>query len=240
MASAAFCASDLARSKGPQKCTTTTPWQVSGASGEVRIYAVIDPEDKINEMHDGGDKIDNNIGYTLLNIASAGFLDPGVQQEQEYQAIIYEDTTGSGGFGLYLPTANPPVGQSASQVETIRYELVPTYERLVGVVGEPIQVLAFRGGQEAPEDSHQFGDIPAVLTAFYRDSDLLPGTVEGNLKLYRMDGSTWVEATCAGQQIVRFPEDNRIAVPVCEAGTFVLSDRQPLPQRNIYLPVIKK
>ena len=72
--------------------------------------------------------------------------------------------------------------------------------------------------------------------ATYQDSDLLPGMLESNLKLFRWDGSLWVEATCPGYETVRFPSDNSIAVPICQVGTFVLSDQAP----GLFLPLIRK
>jgi hypothetical protein len=107
-------------------------------------------------------------------------------------------------------------------------------------VGSPIQVLAFRGGQQEPQAGHTFGPAPAGMMAIYRDSDLLPGMDEDDLTLYRRDGTVWVVATCAGYAIERFPEENLIAVPICEAGTFALSDEAPVETRLIFLPVVFK
>jgi len=221
----------LDRTTGPGQCSTT--WVVSGGSGDDKVYAVIDPDDLPpydNEMHDMDDVINNNIGYGLLHVASGDYFDPGLRNTQTYQTILYEDAPGLG-FGLYLPTANI--------TETMRYELIPTSIGGLNIVGNPIQVLAFRGGRQDPETNHNFGPIPAGMMALYRDMDLLPGMDEENLKLYRLVGSVWVEATCPGYEIVRFPSDNRLAVPICQTGTFVLSDKLPLPLwKYIYLPLI--
>ncbi|MDT8307544.1 MAG: PKD domain-containing protein, partial [Anaerolineae bacterium] len=207
---------NLRRSEGPAGCTTT--WQVSGASGDEKIYAVIDPTNVFDEMHDEDDVINNNMGYGLLHVAGADYVDPGLSHAQAYVSILHEEAPGLG-FGLYVPTTNG--------LEAFRYELVPKDLGLLAIVGVPIQALAFPGGEQFPDESHSFVPAPAGLMAVYRDSDLLPGTVESNLKLYRLDGLTWVDATCAGYQPYRFPEDNAIAVPICQTGTFVLSDRQP-------------
>jgi hypothetical protein len=92
--------------------------------------------------------------------------------------------------------------------------------------------IAWRWKSSAP--------VPAGLIAYYRDSDLLPGMVEANLKLFRQVGSGWLEATCSGYDVVRFPEDNQVAVPICQAGTFVLTDELlPPPEYDIYLPLLK-
>jgi hypothetical protein len=219
---------NLDRDLGPQQCYTT--WVVSDASGEEKVYAVIDPANIFSEMHDGDNVINNNVGYGLLYVAGADYFDPGLRGAQVYQEILYEDVPGLG-FGLYLPTANI--------TETVRYELVPTALGDMTIVGDPIQVLAFRGGEQDPEDGHTFSPIPAGMMAYYRDSDLLPGMVEDGLILFRQVGSGWVEATCPGYEVVRFPEDNHIAVPICQTGTFVLTDELlPPPDYDIYLPLV--
>ncbi|HWQ83705.1 MAG TPA: hypothetical protein VN363_04015, partial [Anaerolineales bacterium] len=128
----------LNRAAGPAGCSAN--WTVSGASGEERIYAVIDPQNAFDEMHDGSDVINNNVGYGLLQAANADYFDPGLRQAQVYQAILYEEAPGLN-YGLYLPTSNGS--------DTIRYELVPTaLDLLSPIVGVPIQVLAYLGGEQ--------------------------------------------------------------------------------------------
>jgi hypothetical protein len=61
-----------------------------------------------------------------------------------------------------------------------------------------------------------------------------------NLKLYRLDDSDWVEATCPGYQFYRFVDDNTIVVPICQTGTFVLSDTAAQKDGLLYLPIISK
>jgi hypothetical protein len=230
---------DLERLNGPQSCTVE--WVVDDGFGREKIFAVIDPEDTLLEMHDENDVIDNNRGYGELYIARTDYLDPGLQTDQTYLALEYQDAfVGRGneasgrGFGLYQPTTN------LNQI--VRYELLPTALSQTNVIGHPIQVLAYQGGQEAPEEEHVFGTIPAMLTAYYRDSDLLPDMQEANLKLYRLESTGWVESTCPGYEVIRIPEDNYLAVPVCSAGTFILADAliEPPPFFIVYLPLIWK
>jgi hypothetical protein len=221
---------DLNRNLGLKQCSDT--WIVNDASGEVKVYAVIDPANAIDEMHDADDLINNNIGYGLLHVANADYYDPGLRETQVYQSIIYEEAPGLG-FELYLPTENI--------TETVRYELVPTTINGLTIIGRPIQVLAFQGGQQYPEHPHYFGDIPSGMMAVYRDIDLLPGMIENNLKLYRQQDATWVEATCPGHGLIRFPESNRIAVPICQTGTFILTEAQFLTDtEEIFLPLVVK
>ena len=64
-----------------------SPLFLALGAGEQKIYAVIDPEDAIDEMHDGDDLIDNNTAYGLLYVAGADYLDPGLKKEMPYQEI---------------------------------------------------------------------------------------------------------------------------------------------------------
>jgi hypothetical protein len=218
-------ASNLDRDNGPQQCHYD--WTVTGSAGEEKIYAVIDPGNALDEMHDEDDVINNNIGYGLLQVANADYFDPGLRQFQAYQSIPFEEQPGLG-YDLYLPTTNI--------TDTFRYELLPTALGHLSSVGKPIQVLAFGGGQKYPDAAHTFAPTPAALVAFYRDADLLPGMDEADLKLYRLVGFNWVEATCPGYETVRFPEDNRLAVPICQTGTFVLA--ASAPTAPLYLPLV--
>ncbi|OGO65253.1 MAG: hypothetical protein A2030_04390 [Chloroflexi bacterium RBG_19FT_COMBO_50_10] len=217
----------LARVRGPAYCTAT--WQVVGASGEEKIYAVIDPLGDLTEMHDEDDFIDNNVGYGLLYVANADYFDPGLKQTQYYQSILYEADPGLG-YGLYIPTSN--------SIETVRYELVPKDLGNLSIVGVPIEVTAFLGGEPEDDEDHVFDPIPAGLVISYSDDDLLPGMVESNLKLYRLDGNIWEEHACPDAELIRF-DNNIIAAPICQTGVYVLSDAVPeLLQKQIYLPVI--
>lgn len=216
----------LNRSNGPQTCETT--WVALGGSGVEKVYVVIDPDHAFDEMHDEDDVINNNVGYGLLNVASADYFDPGLRQSQPYQPILHEDAPGLG-FGLYLPTMN--------MTETVRCELVPASLAEPRMVGDPIQVLAFRGGEQGPEEGHTFGPSPASVMVRYRDGDLLDGMDEEELKLYRLDARNWVTATCSGYDIIRFPRDHRVAVPICQTGLFALSDTPPAGNR-VYLPLV--
>jgi hypothetical protein len=235
---------ELNRVNGPASCYTT--WTVSGASGEEKIYAVIDPDNDIREeMHQAGSKINNNTGYGLFKVASANYFDPGSSQKPAYQAIEYATEPQSAAsfagtqestrvqYGLYVPTADLS--------ETIRYELVSAEAGgLVRAVGVPVQVLAYSGGKKDPTAGATFTPNPAMLQVTYADKALLPGMKEGGLKLYRQKGSTWEEVTCPGSSIQRFPDYNLIVFPVCKVGTFVLNDRLPTNKSYVYLPVLKK
>jgi hypothetical protein len=207
----------LTRLNGPQQCSID--WEVAGAYGTEKIFAVIDPEDSIAEVHDENDLINNNIGYGLLYAAQADYFDPGRQaHDQVYQSIVHENAPGLG-FSLHLPTNN--------RSETFRYELLPIAGYESGVVGRPIHVMAFPGGSEEPDQDHVYGSTPAILIASYRDGDLLPGMAEADLKIFRLGDQGWVEAACQGYETVRFPDDNLVAAPVCQTGAFALATTPP-------------
>lgn len=86
--------------RGKQK--VTVPWTVKG-SGEQHIYAVIDPDKKIAEMHDEtsnggvvnsailGQKIllNNNVAYATLQVGSAGSVDPAVARTTPYVGLKF-------------------------------------------------------------------------------------------------------------------------------------------------------
>jgi len=199
--------------------TASIPWTAEGA-GEQRIYAVIDPDDAIVEMHDGGDPINNNVSYGLMYVAEADYVDPGLEQEAVYQHVGYELGPDLA-FSAYLPTANGTI--------SLRHELIPLPIEGAIVVGEPFRLDVYEGGEPDPEDDYAFGATPAAFLIHY-DTAALGGMVEGNLRLYRLEtgGSTWsLDASCPGYAIQRFPEDDLIAIPVCTSGTFALADTAP-------------
>jgi hypothetical protein len=221
----------LSREAGPR--TVSIDWTATGA-GRQKIYAVIDPSDAIDEMHDEddlsvvGDRtlgVDNNTAYGLIQIGAAGYSGMGAHEEHPYDGFTYRQEAGSIAVSLYVP----PENMSA----VTRFDV---WDADLGVqaVGNPFQVVAFQGTNlnEWGEPVQPFalragsGDPPAVITLAYGDADL-GGRNEADLRLYRRVGSNWAEATCAGYSIYRFPEDNLIAVPVCETGIFALSDETP-------------
>ncbi len=229
------------RAQGPMQCSTT--WTVDGVSGAGRVYAVIDAADAVlDEMHQQGDLINNNVGYGLLNVAGADTFDPGLKDEEVYQAVPFLEAPGLS-FDLYLPTNNlteaeNPDGSFSYIPNTIRVDLIPAANVMTGSVGKLFTIGAFLN--DIPQIQYTFQPAPAGVMMQYRDSDLLPGMNESNLTLYRQEGQLWVEATCPGYEIARFLAENRLAVPICQIGTFVLSDQQIATNRSIYLPILSK
>ncbi|MEJ2304359.1 MAG: CARDB domain-containing protein [Anaerolineales bacterium] len=221
----------LYRPNGPQ--TVSITWIASGV-GEQKIYAVIDPLDAIDEVHDTGDLIDNNIAYARFRIGAATYGDMGLAQEQVYQSQTYTQTN-EPVVSAYIPPANLE--------EITLFELKDANLAVAAVMGNPFMLTANPGSLDwNTEQDYSLkpdtGAPPAVITIQYKEADVA-GFSEANLTLYRLEGIDWIEATCPGYEIVRFLEDNRLAMPICQTGTFVLSDH--LPQWNgVYLPLISR
>ena len=212
--------SGLNRATGSKIASITIPWIESYGVGEQKIYAVIDPDDVYDEVHEAGDLIDNNTAYGLLYVAGADHLDPGLQETLPYQSISLDFGDGLT-VSAYLPTTN-------SQVTSL-FELVPTPIEGIDIPGEPFRLEAYAGGESEPPASHDFQPAPAVLGIHAAGEDV------SGLTLYRFNGASWVDATCAGYQTYRFPAENLLFVPVCsltysfgsETGMFALSDIAP-------------
>jgi hypothetical protein len=226
---------NLDRRDGPQ--TVSITWPASGAVKQ-KIYAVIDPGDAIDEVHDEGDLIDNNVAYGRIQVGATEYVDMGLASEQAYKRLTYRM-----GDSLVLSTYVPPGNLS----EIVRFELKDADLTIADVLGRPFELLAYLGKRVSDPPETNFSlkpgshDPPAVITLAYSDADIV-GVDENNLRLYRLTGLRWEEQpACDSYQIHRFPEDNFIAVPVCEVGVFVWSDTAPEPQGGlIYLPAIMK
>lgn len=219
---------------GPRAVESTDPihWQAAG-TGDQHIYAVIDPSDAIDEIHDQNDAyVNNNKGFGVLHMAGVDYVDMGLAVEQPYYAISYTQGDSQPTISLYVPPENLS--------ETPRFELRNSDIAGLSVIGLPFDLLAFtgkkdEGGWDNPvldfSLQPEAGDPPAVLTIAYGDavnaSLNAVGLDETDLELYRLDGTDWEIATCEGYRVVRFLSDDLIAVPICQTGTFALSDKVP-------------
>ena len=220
--------SSLARPSGPKEVAIS--WQATGV-GKQRIYAVIDPDGAFDEVHDEDDLINNNTAYGLVQLGATAYGDMGlVADASPYDAISYD-------LGNFAPTVSLYVPR-ASLTAVARFE-VGGAETGLPVTNSVFEAVAYQGSSvkkwSAPIPGFSLqpesGDPPAAITVHYSETDI-GDMVENELKLYRLDGSNWVEATCAGYEVHRFPEDNLIVVPVCQTGTFALSDRTPVYVSN--------
>jgi hypothetical protein len=228
----------LQRVNGPQTASIT--WTARGA-GKQKIYAVIDPDDDIDEVHDEDDLsvvdgqvagIDNNVAYGKIRIGATKYVDMGLAAEQPYQSVTYAQSP-SVRVSAYVPAGN--LG------EIVRFELRDAALSLPAILGKPFELLAYPEAEVGDGAEPDFalkageGDPPAAITVSYGDTDV-SGIDEANLTLYRLTGFGWTEATCPGYPVHRFPEDNLIAVPVGETGVFALSDETP--RAIVFLPLV--
>jgi len=229
----------LSRDAGPR--TVSIAWQAQGL-GEQKIFAVIDPEDTIPEMHDGGDLIDNNVAYGLFRLSSAAYADMGWAEVKPYDVISYTLAEPANVVSLHVPRASL---SAVTRFELAEAVAAATAEALVGHTA--FEVQAFQGSKftmwdEPIEDfdlKPDAEDPPAIITVAYTDASVA-GLEEANLTLYRFEGDSWQPATCPGYRTVLFPDDNLLAVPVCQTGVFALGtgEPQPLPGYLKYLPTI--
>jgi len=231
----------LRRPYGPE--TVSIQWAASGV-GRQKIYAVIDPNNQFDEVHDEDDLINNNVAYGLLDMGTASFFDMGQAAEKLYESQIYSQTQ-TLKMSVYIPLDNLPA--------VTRFDLKGVDQKVAGI-GNPIKLIAYQGEIDwaTPENEDYYlaqtgsYDPPAVITVSYVDADLA-GRDEGSLKLYRLGSTEWEDAsrTCGVglddrplYETLLFPEDNLIAVPVCQTGTFVLADKEPSLPTGIYLPLV--
>jgi hypothetical protein len=223
--------------------TVSIDWTASG-SGEQRIFAVIDPDNTIAEMHDETDAVNNNKAYAYIDLAGAGYVDPGLAQRKEYEILTY---AGDGGLlagqgvanatametSVYVPLGNLP--------QTMRFQLDPREVGRPGVAGYLIQVAAYVGAelQTTLDLKPSPGQPPAVLSIRYTDSDIA-GMDEAELHLYLQNGTRWEDAACDGYPLQHLASDNLMVVPICQTGTFALADQMPSSggSNRVYLPLV--
>jgi hypothetical protein len=216
--------------RGVQK--VSAQWTAQGV-GQQEIYAVLDRGNQISEVHDEMDAINNNKAFGILQMGAGAFVDPGPAAIQPYESLQL-----AGGFeGLEITAYLPRVFSDTVRFFDLTYPDVASLGAGIAGVGEPFELAAYdengnkvsglslRAAQDAP---------PAVIAVDYG-----AGTGnESSLRLFRQTSTGWVEATCAGYSIYRFPEEDRVAVPVCETGVFAFGDEPPTERKRILLPVV--
>jgi len=229
------------RLDGPQQCAIN--WQVTGA-GEEKIYAVIDPEGQLAEMHEENHVINNNMGYGVLQIGEASYVDRGAAGA--YSTINYVQDE-----GLVVTLSTP----STNITPTARIDLRDNATLYPAILGHPIEIVAIQGDDTSDWSTtiSKFslrpvvGNPPAVILIDYTDADLA-GFQESLLMLYRRDTvQGWQPANldCGADSldaalypVLRLPQDDLLAVPVCRTGLFALSDQQPEDLAIIFLPLV--
>ncbi len=240
----------LNRVDGPQ--ATSITWVAEGA-GRQKIYAVLDPDDNIPEMHDENHAyINNNIAYGTMEIGAADYVDMGTAGQQPYNPIGYDQ--GSPFISLYVPPGN--------LTATTRFDLKDATMSQVQAVGKPFAVVAYQGSKQTgwSEPIQDFNlkpgsnDPPAVIGFAYEEADIT-GMNEANLRLWQLQGWKitselsaqavhWTEYACPDPNdppndyaVQRFPDNNLLLFPICETGVYAVLDELPsLPLQAEFSP----
>ena len=229
---------DNVRRGTPQ--TARVDWTVSG-SGKQQIYAVIDPDNAEDEVHDEDDLINNNTAYTPFEIGTGGYNDASENSGESYQGIAY--TQGASQVGLANAKAAGQLSiafntAAASLDAVTRFEVKDVQGVRAGLVGNAFELVAYQGDLATRWDEPRpmfdltktAGSPPAVLSIDYSGMNLAAGR-ENELVLYEKlaTGLRPASLSCgvgANNQPVYapylFPEVDRMVVPVCETGVFLL------------------
>ncbi|MDY7079651.1 MAG: CARDB domain-containing protein [Chloroflexota bacterium] len=221
----------LARAIGPE--TVAIEWTAEGR-GLQRIYAVVDPDNELEEMHDEVNNVNNNKGYNLIQIGAAGFIDPGLSGEEDYYALAYGGQGQSQGlaFVAYIPLANL---DEVVSFEFVSLDSAPVAPTGMAVIGAPVALVAYLEGlaQESFDLKPAPDSPPSVITVQYNEA-ALGDTAEEDLRFYTWTGTEWAEPTCAGHTLQHLSEHDMFVVPVCETGTFALFG----DDYNVFLPLV--
>jgi hypothetical protein len=184
-------------------------------------------------VHDETGAINNNKAFGILQMGASAFVDPGPAAIQPYESL----QLAGGSEGLEITAYLPRVYSDTVRFFDLTYPDAAPPGAGVSGVGEPFELAAYDGdGNKVPSLGLRASqDAPPAVIAV----DYVAGTGdESGLRLFRQTSSGWVEATCAGYSIYRFPEEDRVAVPICETGAFVFGDETPTEQKHIFLPVV--
>ena len=208
------------------KVVASVPWQASG-TGEQRIYAVIDPNHEIAEMHDETTNSgnNNNVAFGVVAMGDSGFVDSGAQIYFDYQFLTYTDTQDIP-TQVFIP--------AAAMTETLRIEMAPLSPTVA--IRHGFGLVAYKGGSDRDSSwDLTFNPVPAAIWFRYSDEDIA-GLDENILILSRYDSAQrrWVDAACGEYQ--RYPEENWMLVPICRTGDFALLS----PHTEIFLPLVLK
>jgi hypothetical protein len=199
-----------------------------------RIYAVVDPDNALPEMHDEVSNVNNNKGYSLIQIGDANYIDPGATAEQAYYRLGYGQYGGAGGAALSPAAQAQDVTfeahvAPANLEEVVLFSFtspdqVPAAPSGMGLVGDVVALEAFRVSDlpgVAFDLKPSAASPPGVITLQYGGADLR-GTAEEDLRLYTWTGTKWAEPTCAGHTLLHLTEEDMFVVPICQTGTFAL------------------
>jgi PKD repeat protein len=196
-------------------------WEATGI-GEQQIYAVIDPDNELVEVHDETDpNINNNKAFGRVVIGAARFMDPGPAAFRPYDALNLTGGPRNLDITAYVPL---------SSFEEVKLFELTHLEYGGSVAGDLFELAVY------DEDGDKISNLslqemphspPTAIAIAYGDSTIIDEI--NNLKLYIFDErkALWNEVKCEPYEILRFPEDNLIIVPVCQTGIFALLEGAP-------------
>ena len=215
---------NLNRVNGGQ--TVGIEWLAEG-SGEQRIYAVIDPDNALAEVHDEVSNINNNKAYNLLTLAATDFVDIGLPQTYYPltfgQATVGRDVSDEVTFSAHIALEGLD--------ETLQFELVAveaTQPELTSYdyVGTPFDLSVWEGGVPIALDlTPNVETAPSVMKVQYPSQ-----YVDDEVEVRRWSGTSWVDAGCGGRDVEQMAQDDQFIVPVCETGryaVFVIENATP-------------
>ncbi|MFK7800525.1 MAG: CARDB domain-containing protein, partial [Anaerolineae bacterium] len=233
--------SNLNRASGSQ--TVSIDWLAEG-SGEQRIYAVIDPDNQLAEVHDEVSNTNNNKAYNLLTMAVTDFVDIGLAETQAYYPLKFGTvgTVGRAQAGDEL-TYSAHIALEGLE-ETLQFELAPNTGTLtaptnLSFVGTPLELSAWNKSNSIQVDLTPAADTaPSVMQVNYPNS-----VQDSHVTVRRWNGASWVDAGCDGRTVDQLSDINQFVVPVCETGTYaVFSSETPIviTPYKLFLPVTLK
>ena len=220
--------------------TARVDWTVTG-NGKQQIYAVIDPDNAEDEVHDEDDLINNNTAYAPFEIGTGGYNDASINSDMPYQGISY--TQGASQMSLANSQETAKLGiafhtAAASLKAVTRFEVKDLAETRAGLVGNAFELVAYQGDAvslwDEPKSNFDLtqsaGSPPALLSIDYSSMNISAAR-ESSLILYEKTatGLRPANLTCgtdANNQplysATLFSDSDRIVVPICQTGTFAL------------------
>ena len=163
-------------------------------------------------------------GYTAPLPSQVTFINPG-----QAQTLAYLDANG------LSTTIEIPAGAVTETIGLVFAWVTPgTPPQGYRAAGHAFNLSAYRDGQALSPFSFQ---QPVTITIRYTNADMT-GLDEVGLVLRYWDNQNWSEAAC--RDVVRDPEHNQIAVPICHLSLFALFGPQSARPGTVYLPLVRK
>lgn len=234
----------LSRDTGPQ--TVNATWNALG-NGKQKIYAVIDPDKKIEEIYDETGALNNNQAFGIIEVSSgsSAYVDPGEQAQHDYYELSLnrESSPATVVANAYIPLIS--LVNEVTPFKLIMAQDAPPPPHGKGFVGVPVQLQVFAGDRPLLDFNFKATSPQApngILKLTYADADL--SAIDGakaELALYRWNGTAWTLLDCG--PISHHQEINQFIAPICGTGTFAVmgaDSQSPSEDFKIHLPFITK